>query len=535
MRVFGLISIILLFAAMLEPAAGAGIVGTILFTGISVSDVSVNPEVVGASPGYIKINYTTSMLMADNKCDVDIVITNQSYQIVRMIRLTDQSLGKHSTSWDGKDDDGNPLPDGTYRINVTAKYTGYKYERQWGSKGTGDGQFDRPMGIAVDRYGNVYVADTGNSRIQKFDTSGYFITKWGSRGTGNGQFQGPYGVAVYANSMTEGYVYVTEPDAGRVQRFESDGTYMRQWGNDSIDSAEFEPWGIAAVYDKGQERVFVSDAANVCIHKFDTQGNQVLHWGSIGTGNSQFHNPIGIAGDGGTYLYTVDAESDRVQKFNTNGGFIAKWGSPGTGIGQCNVSTSAAAGLSDSVFVVDAGNNRIQKFNTQGSYITQFGSKGTGNGRFDMPVGIAADNYGNVYVTDSGNHRVQKFVPDVMVGHNSTTIEVNRAATPTAAPSPSTATGPTAPGYTVTPEPAGEGTQTPSSSAVDQPSSTPVAGEPTASEPGASATAAPSGTAAPSAVANDTTIYLIGGLVVLILVLVLAVGLMGGYIFGKKK
>src|SRR5262245_9461033 len=59
---------------------------------------------------------------------------------------------------------------------------------QWGSQGTGDGQFNFPAGVAVNSAGQVYVADFGNHRIQKFDANGNFITQWGSQGTGDGQF-----------------------------------------------------------------------------------------------------------------------------------------------------------------------------------------------------------------------------------------------------------------------------------------------------------------------------------------------------------
>ena len=63
---------------------------------------------------------------------------------------------------------------------------------KWGSEGDGDGEFDNPQSIAIDGQGNVYVADANNNRIQKFTSSGAFITKWGSEGSGDGELMGPF-------------------------------------------------------------------------------------------------------------------------------------------------------------------------------------------------------------------------------------------------------------------------------------------------------------------------------------------------------
>src|SRR5208283_5055727 len=86
---------------------------------------------------------------------------------------------------------------------------------QWGAKGTGNGQFRNPRGIAVDRLGNIYVADVTNDRIQKFSGTGIYITQWGTLGNGNGQFYNPYGIAVDSS----GNVYVTDNGMMRIDVF----------------------------------------------------------------------------------------------------------------------------------------------------------------------------------------------------------------------------------------------------------------------------------------------------------------------------
>jgi DNA-binding beta-propeller fold protein YncE len=92
---------------------------------------------------------------------------------------------------------------------------------KWGSQGEGNGEFGNgvsrsPTRVAVDSSNNVYVVDTANHRIQKFDSEGNFITKWGSQGDGDGEFRGPSGVAVDSSNN----VYVSEQGHGsRIQKF----------------------------------------------------------------------------------------------------------------------------------------------------------------------------------------------------------------------------------------------------------------------------------------------------------------------------
>ena len=85
----------------------------------------------------------------------------------------------------------------------------------WVWRGSGDSRLAFASGIAVDGAGNVYVADTGNARVQKFDARGQYLGSWGSKGNGAGQFDGLGAIAV----DSAGTVHTTEFGNGRVQVF----------------------------------------------------------------------------------------------------------------------------------------------------------------------------------------------------------------------------------------------------------------------------------------------------------------------------
>ncbi len=84
---------------------------------------------------------------------------------------------------------------------------------KWGIDPAANGQFNAPLGVAVDGDGNVFVVDSNNDRVQKFSSTGTYLTQWGTSGAGNGQFNYPTGVAV----DSVGNVYVTDVANNRVQ------------------------------------------------------------------------------------------------------------------------------------------------------------------------------------------------------------------------------------------------------------------------------------------------------------------------------
>jgi tripartite motif-containing protein 71 len=303
------------------------------------------------------------------------------------------------------------------------------YVSQFGASGTGDGQFSEMYGIDVDSSGNIYVVDRGNCRIQKFNSSGVFVTKWGAGGgagtcgENNGEFDSPYDVKVDSS----GNVYVVDEDNDRVQKFDSNGTYISQFGgfgsleiSSSSDNGKF-----SAPRDMAQDshgNIYVADGANNRIQKFNSNGVFIEAWGANGgdgtngTGNGEFDFPEAIVIDSSDNVYVGEANNYRVQKLDSDGNFIAKWGanggngSSGSGDGEFASIRGLAIASDGNLLVVDNGNYRVQKINsTTGAFISKFGSAGTGDGQFDTPAGITVDVDGNIYVADMYNYRIQKF------------------------------------------------------------------------------------------------------------------------------
>ena len=122
-----------------------------------------------------------------------------------------------------------------------------------------EGELSFPVGIDLDSNDNVYVAESGNvgnpSRVDKFTSSGQFITSWGSLGTGVGQFNQPKGLTLDANDD----VYVADEFNNRIQKFDSDGNFITEFGQDRL----FHPIDVAV---DSQGRVYASDFDEILIY-----------------------------------------------------------------------------------------------------------------------------------------------------------------------------------------------------------------------------------------------------------------------------
>jgi tripartite motif-containing protein 71 len=286
----------------------------------------------------------------------------------------------------------------------------------WGGAGSSIGQFNQPQGVAVDSTGNVYVADSGNNRIQKFTyntSSGAYAyaAQWDGAASGNA-LNYPSGVTVDSS----GNVYVADTNNHRIQKFDSSGNHLMNWGSPgSLDGQFIQPKGVAV---DNSGNIFVADTGNNRVQKFTSSTSTWSSLGTQGTGNGQFASPQGVAVDSAGNIFVADTGNNRWQAYDSSFHVWNSWGSGGSGIGQFSSPQGIAVyrGASNTVvFVADTNNARMQKYNywilssPTVTYLGQLGSRGSGNGQFNQPQGVAVDSAGNIYVADSGNNRIQKF------------------------------------------------------------------------------------------------------------------------------
>jgi tripartite motif-containing protein 71 len=187
-----------------------------------------------------------------------------------------------------------------------------------------NGTFNLPESIAIkSSSGRIYVADTGNHRVEYFTSAGAYEGQFGSSaysastgvitaGSGDGEMSSPSGVAV---NQTTGDVYVLDTGNDRVQQFTATGTYIRQWGTTGTGNGQFtDPTAIGVSPATGN--VFVTDSTRDDVQEFSGSGAFIRRFGGNGTGNGQFAFPSGIAFNAaGTSIYVSDLSNEDVQEF----------------------------------------------------------------------------------------------------------------------------------------------------------------------------------------------------------------------------
>jgi sugar lactone lactonase YvrE len=255
----------------------------------------------------------------------------------------------------------------------------YKQVGKWGKSGTANSQFRGPFGIATDRSGVVYVADTDNDRIQVFSASGGFLRKWGTTGSGNGQFLSAQDVAVDST----GTVWVADYRNNRVQRFSSGGAYQ----------AEIAVSGASGVAVDAAGNLFVQDL-NGRVTRYEKASDyaQGASWKAGGRGGDIEVGPDGT-------VYTSDTAGTPS---------VAIFDSAGKAKGRIRGGLSTPIGMGVdrdcNVWVGQISARRFARFTPKGKLL---GTVSTGD---VIPEDIAVGSRGDLYVL--GQTEVVRFVED---------------------------------------------------------------------------------------------------------------------------
>ncbi len=287
------------------------------------------------------------------------------------------------------------------------------FENQWGSFGGGHGQFGPIGGIATDPAGNVYVVDSSHDRIEKFSATGTFIKAWGRQGDEVGQFNfgssqdftKPPGGGI---AVTASYVFVADSGNNRIERFNLEGGEGTAWGTKGAEPGQLQyPRGVAA----NASEVLVSDDDNHRIEEFNTEGAFEASTGTNGTGAGEFGFPYGVALDAAGDVYVADDINHRIVKLSPQLTFLGAWGGFGTKPGQLAFPRALASDPAGDTYVADTANDRIEVFDPSGNYLRTIGVSARGPGQLTAPKGLAVDPTGRLLVADTDSNRIELFAP----------------------------------------------------------------------------------------------------------------------------
>jgi uncharacterized protein (TIGR03663 family) len=299
------------------------------------------------------------------------------------------------------------------------------------------GQFKLPRGIATAPDGSFYVVDTANMRIQKFDATGtYKAIIGGVIGRSDGEFNprepnalgdGPSGIAVDG----AGNIYVADTWNHRIQKFDATGKVVTTWGGELLSLSDanttddtsskgklfYGPRGVAVGPDGN---VYVTDTGNKRVMIFDPNGKFVRQISSgltaakIGqnypfNGNGEMNEPVGIAVDKSGNVFVADRDNRRIQKFDKDGKFVAQWPVPDKGYDTigANAEPFLALDAAGNLYTTLPGTLKVAKYSPDGKLLGEKANEGAATLKDPTGITVAAD--GTIYVVERNTNAVVNF------------------------------------------------------------------------------------------------------------------------------
>ena len=192
-----------------------------------------------------------------------------------------------------------------------------QYHHVIGCKGHGNGEFDWPSSIAIDKVGCVYVVDRKNHRIQRVRLDdGKFISRIGKKGTGNGEFNEPRAIALTQN----GCLFVADGSNHRIQVFE-DEKFTFCFGRHGNGPCEFDlPSGIA--FNETEDKIFVSDNRNHRVQVLTIHGEYLKLFGDFTNTPNGLFFPHSIHRSKDGHIFISSSGNAAIFIFKEDGSFV---------------------------------------------------------------------------------------------------------------------------------------------------------------------------------------------------------------------
>ncbi|MCF6281004.1 MAG: 6-bladed beta-propeller [Candidatus Polarisedimenticolaceae bacterium] len=256
----------------------------------------------------------------------------------------------------------------------------------------------KPMGLAVNSAGKLFVADPAGKRIHIFDIVGQDYSS--IEEVNDKLFVLPIGVSV----DDQDNLYVVDGGLRKIFKFNRDGKFITAFGDESLQ----RPTGIAI--DSKKKLLYVVDtpAHNVKVYSLES-GAMVATLGERGTEDGTFNFPSYAAIDAKGALYITDGMNKKVRVFGADREYQRAVGKPGDGSGSFSAPKGVAVDSDGNLYVADVAFDNVQIFDAEGRLLMAFGSPGQAPGKFWMPTGLFIDKSDRIYVADSYNKRIQIF------------------------------------------------------------------------------------------------------------------------------
>ena len=255
-----------------------------------------------------------------------------------------------------------------------------------------------PCGVGYIAYHDtLVVTDVHNHCLRLIGSEGRFIEKVGEKGKKDGNFKEPRAIAI--NSKNE--IFVAERGNLRIQKFTATGKFLLKFGQKAL--ARGSPWGIAI---SSNGSVYVSDWKLGLIHVFQSSGKCI---NTIGKHDGFLKRPAGIAFDKQDRLLVVDRGHHCVWILSKDGEVLGQMGSQGRKPGQLRDPYGVAVRDDGSVIVTESGNSRVSIFSSNGRFVRCFGKVGLEPGMFTYPTYVCVNTSGQIIVADEINHHIQTF------------------------------------------------------------------------------------------------------------------------------